>query len=86
MGLVLARSWRITIGGVTLGLVAAALGALLRRSLFEVGAFDPGTMAAVAVLLGAVALTAGWLPAWRASRLDPDAGPAPRVIAATHLG
>jgi ABC-type lipoprotein release transport system permease subunit len=28
-------------------------------------------MAGVAVVLGVVALTAGWLPAWRASRVDP---------------
>jgi putative ABC transport system permease protein len=72
VGLVLKQVVRLTLGGLLLGLGGAvALGAALRRSLFEVGAFDPATMAAVAVVLGIVALTAGWLPAWRASRVDP---------------
>ncbi len=72
VGLVLRQVVRLTLGGLLLGLGGAmALGAALRRSLFEVGAFDPATMAAVAVVLGVVALTAGWLPAWRASRVDP---------------
>jgi putative ABC transport system permease protein len=72
VGLVLRQVVRLTLGGLLLGLGGAlALGAALRRSLFEVGAFDPATMAGVAVVLGVVALTAGWLPAWRASRVDP---------------
>ena len=72
VGLVLRQVVRLTLGGLALGLAAAvALGGALRGSLFEVGAFDPATMAAVTVVLGVVALTAGWLPAWRASRVDP---------------
>ncbi|HQZ37674.1 MAG TPA: hypothetical protein PLH72_01445 [Vicinamibacterales bacterium] len=43
----------------------------IRRTLYEVQPLDPITVAAAATILGAVALLAGWLPAWRASRVDP---------------
>jgi len=58
--------------GLAIGLlgVVAASGAI-RRALFEVQPLDPITMIAAAVVLGGVALIAGWLPAWRASRVDP---------------
>ena len=58
--------------GLAIGLlgVVATSGAI-RRSLFEVQPLDPITMIAAAVVLGGVALVAGWLPAWRASRVDP---------------
>jgi ABC-type antimicrobial peptide transport system permease subunit len=46
-------------------------GAALRGALYQVQPLDPLTIAAVAALLGAAALVAGWLPAWRASRVDP---------------
>jgi ABC-type lipoprotein release transport system permease subunit len=36
-----------------------------------VSATDPVTFVAVAGLLAVVALAASWLPAWRASRVDP---------------
>ncbi|MFN2447764.1 MAG: hypothetical protein ABR606_19535 [Vicinamibacterales bacterium] len=45
--------------------------AAIRRALFEVQPTDPLTIAAVAIVLGSVALFAGWLPASRASRVDP---------------
>jgi len=32
---------------------------------------DPATFIAVAALLAGVALAAGWVPAWRATRVDP---------------
>jgi putative ABC transport system permease protein len=54
--------------GVAL-LVAAGRG--LERVLFGVQPGDPGTMVAVALLLAIVALVAAWVPAARASRLDP---------------
>ncbi|HEX6211620.1 MAG TPA: FtsX-like permease family protein, partial [Methylomirabilota bacterium] len=58
--------------GVVLG-VAAAMGLtrLMSALLFGVGTTDPLTYAAVALLLGSVALAATYLPARRASRLDP---------------
>ena len=39
--------------------------------LFGTSAFDPRTVFGVAALLGAVALTAGFVPARRATRVDP---------------
>ncbi len=47
------------------------MGRALKGMLFEVGALDPTTMALVAVLLVGVAAAASFVPAWRASRLDP---------------
>jgi putative ABC transport system permease protein len=44
---------------------------IMQALLFEVGAANPRVLAAVAALLLAVALLASWLPARRASRVDP---------------
>ena len=44
---------------------------LLSSLLFGVNPFDPLTYVAVAVVLGAVALVATWLPARQATRIDP---------------
>ena len=58
--------------GLATGLAAAfALQGVIRSQLFGVGATDPVTLATVAALLVAVALAATWLPAWRATRVDP---------------
>jgi putative ABC transport system permease protein len=58
--------------GVVVGLAAAgALMRLIQSLLFEVRAGDPLTYAAVAVILLAVALVATWLPARRATSVDP---------------
>lgn len=61
----------IAMGGV-LGLVAA-LGAtqVLNHLLFNIGPRDPGTFAAVALLLGLIALVATLIPARGAMRVDP---------------
>jgi ABC-type antimicrobial peptide transport system permease subunit len=61
---------------VMLGLFVGVLGAfaatrVLAASLYEVSATDPFTFLAVAALLGGVALAATYLPARRASRVDP---------------
>jgi predicted permease len=59
------------IGGV-LGLGGAyVLGRLSQTLLFEVEGTDPWVLAGVAVLLGAVALGAGYIPALKASKVDP---------------
>jgi predicted permease len=61
-----------TAGGMLAGLAGAfALTRYLSSLLFGVGAHDPITLAAVALLLGAVALTASAIPAIRAVRVDP---------------
>ncbi|MGB6431291.1 MAG: ABC transporter permease [Candidatus Acidiferrales bacterium] len=58
--------------GVASGVGSAlALTRLMRSLLFEVKPWDPMTMVLVAVLLGAVSLVATYLPARRASRVDP---------------
>ena len=58
--------------GMTIGAVASwALGRGLRGLLFEVTATDPGTFLAMLVILTTVAIVAGYLPARRASRIDP---------------
>ena len=58
--------------GVAVGLGgAAALTRLMRSLLFGVTALDPTTYVAVSVVLIAAALLAGYLPARRATRVDP---------------
>ena len=62
----------LTAGGIGLGLVVAlVLTRVLSALLFGVGAADPMTYAAVSVVLGSVALLATYLPARRASQVDP---------------
>ncbi|MDX2056896.1 MAG: FtsX-like permease family protein, partial [Gemmatimonadales bacterium] len=50
---------------------AAALARGIRSLLFGVGPLDPVTFLAVPLLLGAVTLVAAWIPAARATRIDP---------------
>jgi len=72
--MVLREAARLAAAGVGLGLAGAfAATRLLRGFLFEIGPADTLTHAAVAVLLGAVAVAASALPARRAARLDPIA-------------
>ena len=70
--LVLGEGSRLTAIGVALGLACAlALTRLLRALLFGVSASDPLTFAGVSVLLALVAMAACYIPARRASRVDP---------------
>lgn len=71
--LVLGQASVTTIVGVVLGLAGSfILMRFLQSMLFEVGAADPLTFAAVALLLFAVALLAAYLPARRATKVDPN--------------
>jgi ABC-type antimicrobial peptide transport system permease subunit len=70
--LVLGQGLVLTSLGLALGLVAAVTGTrLLTSMLFRVQPNDPVVYLAVAVLLGVVALVASYLPARRASKIDP---------------
>lgn len=69
---VLAKTLRLTSAGLAAGLLAAwPLGRVLAPLLYGTAPADPLTFATIPVVLLAVALLAGYLPARRASRLDP---------------
>ena len=72
LALVLGQGIRLTIAGIIVGLIAAlALTRTLSSLLYGVSATDVVTFAAVPVLLGGIALVATYLPAVRATRVDP---------------
>src|SRR5258706_7364663 len=72
LGMVLRQGLALTVVGLGVGFVASlALTRLLSTLLYEVRPGDLGTSIAVTVLLGLVALAATYLPARRASRVDP---------------
>lgn len=57
---------------MALGLAgAAALPRVLGGQLYGLSATDPATLASAALVLAAAALVAGWLPARRATLVDP---------------
>jgi hypothetical protein len=68
----LAQALRLCLAGAALGMVGAIfLGRFLRSLLFGVAAMDGLTIAVVVVTMTAVVVAATYLPASRASRLDP---------------
>ena len=70
--MVLSEGGGLAVAGVAVGSVAAIAAArLIRGLLFEVSATDPLTFAGVAIGLLAVALLASYIPARRATRVDP---------------
>ena len=69
---VAANTLRLAVAGIAAGLVASFFVAQLIASLlFGTQPFDPLTFGVMAGLLLLVALLAGYLPALRASRIDP---------------
>jgi predicted permease len=72
LGMVVGQGMRLAAIGVGIGFMAAyGVARLLSSQLFEVNATDPETFLGVAVLLAFVALLACYLPARRATRVDP---------------
>jgi predicted permease len=70
--MVVGRGLALTGVGLVAGLALAAIGTRSMKSmLYGVDALDPATFAAVSALLCAISVLACWIPARRASRLDP---------------
>jgi putative ABC transport system permease protein len=73
LSLVLKRGSLLALYGIAVGLVASlALARLLSSFLFGVRPTDPLTFVAVAAVLATVALAASYIPAHRATRVDPN--------------
>ena len=72
LGLILGHGAKLTLLGITIGVAGAMLVARWMQSLlYEVSATDPVTFIVVIALLGAASLLAVYLPARRATRVDP---------------
>jgi putative ABC transport system permease protein len=70
--LILVEGMGLAVIGVALGLVASfALTRIIANLLFGIGPTDPATLIGVSFLLTSVAFLACWIPARRASRVDP---------------
>jgi predicted permease len=70
--MVLWQGLKMCLAGVAIGLaVAAAAARLMQQMIYGVSPSDPLTLAGVTLILVAVALVASYLPARRASRVDP---------------
>ncbi len=70
--LILKQGMLLVVTGVAIGFGAALfVGRLLTRMLYGISASDPASVAGAAIVLLAVALVACYLPAYRASRIDP---------------
>ena len=71
--LVVGHGLRLIALGIVVGLAASfALSRLLANMLFGISTTDPTTFIAVPMILGAMALAASYIPALRATRLDPS--------------
>lgn len=71
--------WMVLRGASTIALagilggsaIAVALSRYMSSMIFGITPFDPITYVSAALVLLAAAITAAWVPAWRASRIDP---------------
>ncbi|MCU1275011.1 MAG: permease, partial [Bryobacterales bacterium] len=72
LGMILRETLVVVAAGVAIGIpVAFALTRLVSSKLYGLNASDPLTMILASAILAAVAMFAGYLPAHRASRVDP---------------
>lgn len=72
LAMVLGKGMRLTLLGVVVGLAGAlAFTRVLRSQLYGVNATDPVTLLGVSLLFASIALLACWIPARRATRVDP---------------
>jgi putative ABC transport system permease protein len=72
LGLVISHGAKLALIGVTTGLIASlALTRLMSVLLFQVSTYDPATFVAMALVLVLVALLACYIPARRATKVDP---------------
>jgi putative ABC transport system permease protein len=72
VGLILGQGMGLVLAGLALGLLGAfGVTRVLSSLLYGVSPNDPAVFAGVALLLSAVAMLATYLPARRASRVDP---------------
>ena len=72
LGLVLSQGMKIGLAGVVIGAAGAfGLTRLLRQLLFGIDSFDPLTFILTAILLTIVILAACYIPARRATKVDP---------------
>jgi predicted permease len=73
--LVVRRGLTLTSAGLAFGLFGSVVvSGIAKRLLYEAQAFDVGVVTTAAVCVSSVAVAACWLPARRASRVDPQAG------------
>ena len=72
LGLVMKRGLRLALSGILLGAAGAfALALLLRGLVFGISGFEPGTFVAMAALLGGITMLACYVPARRATKVNP---------------
>jgi len=72
LGLILGQGLKMVVAGVALGLVAAlAVTRIMSSLLYGIGATDPTTFIVISLLLAGVAMTACYVPARRATKVDP---------------
>ncbi len=72
LGMILGQGLRLTVIGLVTGLIASfGLTRLLQAQLFNVKPTDPATLTGVAVFIAVIAFIACYVPAQRATRVDP---------------
>ncbi|UCC29776.1 MAG: FtsX-like permease family protein, partial [Phycisphaerales bacterium] len=72
--LVIRQGLTLTAIGLVIGLGASVASTrVLSSQLYEIGTMDPLTFIGISILLGAVALLACYIPARRATKVDPMA-------------